>query len=775
MGKILVLAEKPSAGRDYAQVLGAKAKKDGYLEGDKYIVSWAIGHLISLKNPDEYKDEWKKWNIATLPIIPEKFETVVSKNTKKQFEILKKLINRPDVDMIINGGDAGREGELIQRYILQMAGNKKPVKRLWVSSLTRDAIEEGFRNLKESKEFDTLYAAAKLRAYSDWLIGMNYTRGITVKYGTGKNVLSIGRCQTPILKLIVERDDEIENFKKIPYYEVESFFEDKFSGKNSEKETIVRFDDKKKAQALVSKLQGKTGVIKEVRVEKKKAPAPLLHNLTSLGQVTNKKYGYSAQETLEILQGLYEKHKIVTYPRASAKVISESVFNEMKKNISYLSFGPFADPMKQMKIIKNKRYVNDTKIEDHHAIIPDFKNSSMSAVYSHLNSKEKNVFDIIANSLIAAFLPPYEYKSIVVLTDVEGHEFISKGKEVVNLGWKILTTDNDKDDEDENTVSSSLVKGSSYKVSKLDLLEKETKPRQRYTEALLLSDMERYGIGTEATRAGLIETLKKRTYIETKGKTLLSTSRGRELIKILPIDDIQNIEYTSILEKELSDVADGKADPRKILKKLKTEIEKNVEEIKKGEGKMTQENNGTGRDKCPICKIGDVIKGKDNYFCSNYKEGCKFQIREILGKKLTEAQVKKLVTTGKTGIIKGFVSNRTGKSFDAALVLGEDGNLNFEFGTSSGKKVEQSEEFKCPKCGKGLFISDKVAKCEEEGHLLIFKTIAGKKMTDAVLKDLLVHGKTKLIKGFKSRAGNEFNACIKLNEEGKTEFVFEDN
>lgn len=772
MGKILVLAEKPSAGRDYAQVLGANIKKDGYLEGSKYIVSWAIGHLISLKSPDEYREEWKKWSFDQLPMIPDRFETKVSEATKKQYEILNHLINREDVDMIINGGDAGREGELIQRYILTMAGNKKPVKRLWVSSLTRDAIEEGFKNLRDSKEFDNLYMAAKLRAYADWLIGMNYTRGITMKYSSGKNVLSIGRCQTPILKLIVDRDLEIEEFKKIPYFEVGANFSGLYNGKLSNKEVISKFDKKFEAEAFVNAIKGKMGIVRDIRIEKKKAPSPLLHNLTSLGQVINKKYGYSAQETLDILQGLYEKHKIVTYPRASAKVISESVFNEMKKNISFLNFGRFSDGVSEMTIKKDKRYVNDTKIEDHHAIIPDFKNPNMEAVYGHLTVKEKQVFDVIANTLIAAFMPQYEYNSITVLTDVEKNEFISKGIEVLNVGWKKVLSDTEK--EDAEKVPSTLKKGDSYQVQEAILFEKETKPKQRYNEALLLSDMEKYNIGTEATRAGLIETLKKRAYITVKGKTLVSTEQGRGLIKVLPINDIQDIEYTSILEKELGNVADGKADPVKILAKIKKEIVNNVDEIRKGEGKKIMENN-SGRDKCPVCHSGEIVKGKDNHFCSNYKEGCKFSVREILGKKLTDAQVKKLVTTGKTGVIKGFVSNKTGKTFDAGLVLKADGKIEFDFGTPATKDSASAtpvkSEMKCPKCGQDLIVTDKVVKCNEEGHLLIFRTMAGKKLSEAIIKELLEKGRTKEIEGFTARSGKAFNASIKINE-GKVEFDF---
>lgn len=764
---ILVIAEKPSAGRDYASVLGASIKRDGYLEGNGYLVSWAVGHLVSLKSPDDYKDDWKSWQVETLPMIPDKFEyKIVEGSLKKQFKVLKELINRVDVTEIINGGDAAREGELIQRLILQEAGNKKPVRRLWVSSMTNDAIEEGFQNLRNSSEFDTLFESAKLRSYADWLIGMNYTRGITKKFGSGKNVLSIGRCQTPLLKLIVDRDFENESFSKVPYFEVVANFQDSYTGKYVNPDGNSRFDKKDDAQALVTLITGKNGVVKDVKRENKSMPAPLLHNLTTLGQVLNRAYGYSANETLEILQGLYEKHKIVTYPRAGAKVISKSVFNDMKKNIGRLDFGDFSPFVKQMKIVESIRYVNDTKIEDHHAIIPDFKNPLISTIYPKLSQREKNVFDVVANSLIAAFMPNYDYISTTIETDVEKNLFVTNGTTVKKLGWRALLSDNSS--EEVSSIPESIKIGDAYKVIQGKLLEKETKPKPRHTEASLLKEMEKYGIGTMATQAGLIETLKKRNYIETKGKALISTDLGRNLINSIPLDYIKDIEYTAILEKDLKEVAEGNMNPLEALKRIVAEINKGVDEIKsqKVEMKMAYSDDALGT--CPFCNVGQIVKGKTKqFYCNNYKSGCKFYVDKVLGKKISEAQVKKLITKNNTGLIKGFISPKTNKEFDAELIL-KDGKITFNFGTPTETK---ESNIMCPVCNKPLSINDKVAKCPDE-HILIFREIAGKKISEKQIKDLILKKETDEIKGFKSKKGSLFAAKIILNNDGKTEFKF---
>lgn len=765
MSKILVIAEKPNAARDYASVLGCYERHKGYIEGPKYVVTWALGHLCTLKEPHEYREEWKKWSLDLLPIVPDKFEIKLVEDVKEQFLIIKKLIHRDDVVSIINGGDAGREGELIQRYILEQAGNKKPVKRLWVSSLTKDAIEDGFKNLKRAEEFDKLYESALARSQVDWLYGMNYTRAFTKKYGNGKNVLSVGRCQTPLLKLIVDRDMEIDNFKPQPFYEIISNFND-YSGKYIDKDKNSRIFNKEEVKVIVNKIKGRTGIITEINEEKKSFPAPLLFNLNTLSQKMNKKYGFTAQHTLEVLQNLYETHKIATYPRAAAKVISESVFNEVKRNINNIAFGEFASYIPKLKIVSNKRYVNDSKIEDHHAIIPDFKNRDIPTIYNKLCKDEKLLFDELVKSVLAIFLPNYEYLTTTLITNVEDCNFITKGKQELQLGWRSLYAD-EKDSDDIDSIVGKVSKGEKKKVVNVDTLSKQTKSKPRYTEAQLLSDMEKYGIGTQATMSGLIETLKNRKYIDEVKKALISNDFGKTFIKLINIDDIKSVELTSILEEKLEGINKGTLSKEDLLKVIIIDLEKNINKIRSTEG-STSMSFDDSLGVCPICKKGQIVRNRKGHGCSAYKEGCKFFIGDICGKIISSTQVKKLITNGITDIIKGFKSQK-GTSFDAKLKLNkENGKVEFEFNDTKSK---DKSKLSCPKCKEKMFDSDKVCKCDK-CNIVIFKNIAGKKITDAQLKMLIEKGKTNVIKGFTSKSDKKFDASLKLQDNGRVTFDF---
>lgn len=749
--KWLVMAEKPSVAREYADYLGCRDKKDGYIEGPNYVVSWALGHLIVLKEPDEYKEEWKNWTLEQLPMIPDTFKIKVAEKTRKQFNIIKELINRPDIAGIINGGDSGREGELIQRYIYIMAKNKKPVKRLWVSSTTRAAIDEGFHHLLDSSQFDSLFQSALARAQTDWLYGLNYTRAVTVKWGNGKDVLSIGRCQTPILRLIVDRDKLIENFVPEKYYELQADFGD-YIGKYQPKETIK---DRKVIEKIENQVKNHTGQVVNVINEKKTVLPPQLYNLTALSKKMNDKYGFTAQKTLDVLQKLYEEYHIATYPRASARVIDHTMLNVVKNNIDKLSFGEFAKFIPELNIVASKRFVDESKIEDHHAIIPDFKNDNIEETYKKLNSDEKKLFDELIKSILAAFSPNYEYNSTTITTNVSGYDFVSKAKEVVNLGWKQLYTE-EKDNTDEDIIKGNIKKGDTKEVKKTLILDKQTKPKPRYNESTLLGEMEKNNIGTEATRAGIIETLKKRKYITVNKKSLISSDLGKQLIDIIPIENIKSVEMTGNLEIQLELIKDGKINKHDLLTNICTDIRNNIEKIKKIESgplKYTEENFG----KCPLCKDGYVIKTKFGYGCSNWKSGCKFSIGKILGKSLTGTQVKSLLSKGETGIINGFVSKKTGKEFSAKLKL-ENGSIQFVM----------PEQLTCPTCGEKMINTDKVCKCDKCG-ILIFKTISGKKITDAILSALLQGKKTVLIKGFKNKKGEEFDSRLQLKD-GKVVF-----
>lgn len=676
MGKILVVAEKPSVGRDYAAFLGCKDRKDGYIEGPKYIVSWTIGHLISLKEPEEYDVELKKWNMEKLPIIPEKFQIKVTQDGKKQFSVLKELINRPDVDYIINGGDAGREGELIQRYCYIMAGNKKPVKRLWVSSITTKALQEGFNNLKDSSMFDSLFQSALARSQADWLYGMNYTRAITLRFGDGKHVLSIGRCQTPILRLIVDRDKLIDDFKPEAYYELKANFGD-YTGKLVTKEPVL---NRAIIENIKAKIDGKNGTIIDISTKNNSNVAPQLYNLTDLSKRMNEKYGFTANETLAILQSLYETHHIATYPRASAKVLDHTMFEVVKNNIGKLAFGGFEKFIPKLNIVESKRYVDETKIEDHHAIIPDFKNDNIAEEYAKLNANEKKVFDELIKSVIAAFMPNYEYNSTNITTVVENELFESKAKEIVNLGWKELFLDDkkEKSEEAEDLVTVKLYKGDNRMVQQSEILDKKTKPKPRYTESTLLSEMVKYNIGTEATRAGLIETLKRRQYIEVNKKSLISTDLGKKLIEAIPLEKIKSPANTEEFEKLLENINQNKISRLQFLNMINEELSNDINKIKGMEKKTigNQEKKTIGT--CPLCNKGNIVAYPSGYGCTEYHNGCRFFIGTICKKKLTEKQVQQLITNRTTGEINGFTSKK-GTKFSAKLILDDNNNIKFIF------------------------------------------------------------------------------------------------
>lgn len=767
MGKILVITEKPSVGKDCADYLECKEKHKGYIEGDKYIVSWALGHLISLKDPEEYNPDWKIWDINKLPIIPENFDLKILKDTKEQFEIVKKLINRKDVTSLVNAGDSAREGELIQRYIYNMAGNTKPIKRLWISSTTRAAIAEGFANLRDSSEFDSLYESALARSHIDWLYGMNYTRAFTKKFGNGKVVLSTGRCQTPLLKLVVDRDKEIDTFVPTPYYEIQGDFKD-YQGKYINAKGTSKIETKEEAERIISLIKNKEGLVTDVTEEKKSVVAPQLYNLNSLSQKMNSKYGFSAQKTLDVLQRLYEIHKIATYPRASAKVMSNSIFDEFKTNINYINFGEFSKYVPELNITKSKRFVDDTKIEDHHAIIPDFKNPNISSIYKKLNTDEKKVFDELIKSVLAAFMPNYEYNSTTINTNVNGYNFITKGKQVVKLGWKTLYND-EKDFDEVDNITTKVNKGDRKKLIKSTILSKMTKPKSRYTEAELLKAMAKYGIGTSATMSSLIETLKKRKYVSEKGKALISTPLGKEFISIIPIEDIKSVELTSDLENDLEQIVEGKVKRKDLEQKVIKVIKNNINKIKDLKTSMENINTEISIGKCPKCGK-PIFKNSKGYGCSGYKDGCNFFIGEICGKKLTESQIKTLLAKGETNIIKGFKSKK-GTSFDAKLKL-ENGSIKFDFSTDNNTSSNTKSNLICPHCNKPMYLSDKVCKCDN-CNIVIFREIAHKKLSETNIKQLLLKGETGIIKGFKSKKGTSFDAKLKLDSANKISFIFE--
>ena len=577
---VVCIAEKPSVARDIADILGAKQKRDGYIEGNGYQVSWTYGHLCTLKEPHDYMPEWKQWNMYYLPMIPHRFGIKLIDNPmyQKQFGILEHLIR--NADEVINCGDAGQEGELIQRWVMQKAGCRCPVKRLWISSLTEEAIREGFRTLKDEKSYQRLYEAGLSRAIGDWLLGMNATRLYTLRYGQNKQVLSIGRVQTPTLALIVKRQKEIENFKPEPYWELKTVYRDTtFSS------TQGKFAKKEEGEALLQQITDKPFFITDVSKKKGKESAPRLFDLTSLQVECNRKFAFSADDTLKIIQSLYEK-KATTYPRVDTTYLSEDIYPKIPQTLKGLTdYATLTVPLTATKIPKSKKVFDNAKVTDHHAIIPT------GVQVRNLNDNERKVYDLVVRRFIAAFYPDCEVSTTTVLGEVEGVKFKATGKQILHPGWRVVfekdaladmsglsskddTQNNDDAQQttEENAVLPDFVKGESG-PHKPDFAEKWTMPPKPYTEATLLRAMEtagkfvdndelrdalkENGIGRPSTRAAIIETLFKRNYIRKERKNLHATSTGVELIDTIQEELLKSAELTGLWENKLRKIEQG--------------------------------------------------------------------------------------------------------------------------------------------------------------------------------------------------------------------------
>lgn len=679
MSKVLVVAEKPSVAMDIAKVLNCHNKSNGYVENDKYIITWAIGHLAGLKDPSEYNQIWSKWSFQDLPIIPEEFQIKVLERTKEQFNVIKKLINRSDIEYLINAGDAGREGLLIQNWIYRLAGNKKPVKLLWISSYTDDSIRNGFKNLKDNKEFLQLQDAAESRAIIDWIIGMNYSRAYSIKKAENKITLSIGRCQTPILNLIVKRDQEIDKFQPVPYYQIQVvFIKDNQSFKGIYSEDGKRAADINSFDAANNILSNlNKAEVLELREETKKISAPLLYDLTTLQQVMDNKYGYSASQTLNIAQALYEKHKILSYPRTSSRYLSTDIQSEIKRHLNCVNFGDFSPLVEGISYRKNmKAYFNDKKVTDHHALIPNL-NSNMKNIYFELSREEKNVFDEVVLSLVAIFYPDYEYKSTTLISQSGDKLFLSRGKVELEPGWRRVRQDKGQEvDSDDESVLPVLKEGDNLNIETSKVLSKITRPPNRYTEASILGEMKKYGVGTQATRNEIINKLLVRKYCVKNEKKISSTSLGRQLIDSIDFN-VKSIELTAELENKLEAIEEGKLSRDMVLNDVCVNLKKNINNIGLSESKIDIDDKSE-KLICPLCKTGHIFKNSKAYSCSNWRNGCKFTIwSQVAGKKLTDNLIKQLLTKGKTGYLKGFTSTK-GKKFDAYLIY-KDGKLDFEF------------------------------------------------------------------------------------------------
>jgi len=701
--KKLIIAEKPSVAKDIAKVLNCKQKKDGYIEGDNYIVTWAIGHLVILCDPEEYDIKYKKWAFNNLPVIPQKIKLKPNTKTYKQYQIVKALLNNSNVNEIICATDAGREGELIFRYIYELAKCNKPFKRLWISSLTEEAIKEGFANLKDGKIYDPLYYSAKCRSESDWLVGINGSRAYSIKYNS---LLPIGRVQTPTLKIIVDRDMDVDNFTPMDYWEVKASFNE-YSGIWVDLKTKEsKIDNIEKAESIKNKVIGKEGKIIDFQKKKVVKKPPLLYDLTELQRDANKRYGYTAQSTLDIAQGLYEKRKVITYPRTDSRYLSKDLVPKLKnliKKVGLEGYKEYTDILEKLdKLPINSRIVNDSKVSDHHAIIPTEKKAALDK----FSVEEKNIYDMIVRKFLAVFYGDYEYFSITIVTNVEEENFKSNEQQTINQGWRVLYNEKEK-----NTNANTLVnmkKGDTSLVKNADIEKKQTKPPDRYNEALLLSSMENAGkfiedeelreqlkasgIGTPATRASIIERIIAVGYIERQGKNLISTEKGRKLIKVAS-DELASPELTGKWERALDKIAKNQLDPKKFMDGISRfttfiveDVIKNTEQVvfeayNKGKNSKSSKSSSYSNPLgiCPACKLGNVMEGPKNFYCSEYKQGCKFGLfkDDILmkkfKKKLTKTIVSKLIKE-ETVIVKDMISQKTNGKFDGKVRLKKSSN-----------------------------------------------------------------------------------------------------
>ena len=712
--KTLVIAEKPSVARDLADALpGTFENHDSYLESEDTVITFAVGHLVELIDPEDYDERFKKWRMADLPIVPEEFKLRPrDKKAEKQLKVIHKLLQRDDVDRIVNACDAGREGELIFAYIYETSGVDKPVERLWISSMTKTAIKEGFESLRPGEQLRQLEAAARSRSEADWLVGMNATRAATIRGRAWVGgVVSLGRVQTPTLALLVKREREIQAFVPEPYWLVHAQFDPRYEGLWFEGDE-TRLKEAKRAEEIAAKVSGKDGVVESVERKEQSERAPLLYDLTSLQRDANRRFGFSARRTLQAAQSLYEDKKAITYPRTSSRWLSGDLVAQLKPTAATLQpIGEYAAAARYVLGLQQlplARVVNDSKVTDHHAVIP----TDVEHDVSRFSPDERRIFDLVARRFLAVFHPPARYARTTVVTLVEEERFRSRGKITLEAGWRGVygllseadqaAQKQDEEGENESAELPPLEQGQAITCAKAEVEAKETKPPPRYTEATLLSAMEtagkliddeelreamkESGLGTPATRAETIETLIRREYIERGGKDLMPTPKGLQVITMLEEHPLTSPELTGSWEKRLTDIEHGEDDRSKFIGDIAEFTRATVEKIAElDKEKLRPERVELGP--CPRCgaETGEIIKENSKaYGCTSWKSreetGCGFVIwKRVAGRTLTPEIARQLLEEGKTKeVISGFRS-RAGKPFRARLVLNDEGKVEFDF------------------------------------------------------------------------------------------------
>jgi DNA topoisomerase III len=699
----LIVAEKPSVGRDIASALGRHRREKGSLVGQGWTVTWALGHLAELAPPDAYGEEYKKWRLESLPILPGRFKVRVNHKTRDQFDVVKGLLRSPSVTEVVNACDAGREGELIFAYLYGLSGCRKPVLRLWISSLTHEAISEGFGALRQGTAMKPLEDAARSRGEADWIVGMNATRAYSVRFGGRGNVLSVGRVQTPTLKLLVDREREIQDFVPEKFWTVHARFWRDGSTYDGVwfKKKENRLSERESADRIAEKVRGGTGTVRKAQKKTATEKPPLLYDLTELQRNANARFGFTAERTLRAAQALYEDRKLITYPRTSSRYLSGDLVGGLKKRIEAAGalpdLAPFAEKLLgEKKLLISKRIVDDSKVTDHHAIVPTNKKSS-----GGLSPDETKVYDLVARRFVAVFFPAARFENTTVVTEVRKETFLSRGRVVLEVGWRALYPGGvGGRKEKEPPVLPPIEVGQEWDVAKVGVKEGETKPPPRYSESALLGAMETAGklvedeelrqqmkdsgLGTPATRAATIERLIKVGYIEREKKILVPTEKGRSLIGLLGESPLSSPELTARWEERLAKMekgAESRPDFMADVNGFTTEL---VQEVRGMEGERlaapsrSREPLGT----CPKCGA-PVIETKKAYGCSAWKKtGCDFAIwKQVSGKRLSVGQAKQLLTRGRTAQLKGFKS-KAGNPYAAALKLDGEHKVRLEFESS---------------------------------------------------------------------------------------------
>ncbi|MFZ1536970.1 MAG: DNA topoisomerase 3 [Chromatiaceae bacterium] len=822
---ILVLAEKPSVARDIARILGAGRKGEGFLEGQGYRVTWALGHLVHFAEPDEYGAAWSgRWSLAQLPMIPERWQLRTDKRTAGQLRIVQSLLNAPDTEAVICATDAGREGENIFRLIYEFTCCHKPFQRLWVSSLTDEAIRAGFAHLKPGTAFDPLAQAARARAQADWLVGMNLTRAYTVH---NRVLCTIGRVQTPTLAMIVARDQAISGFVKAFFYELVATLAEGFSARYH-RDGETRLDNRAEAERLQRELAPHlTGRVKRVEQKVRHNRPPPLYDLTNLQRDANRRFGLTAAQVLEQAQALYETHKLISYPRTESRHISEDMLPQLPGILTGLEHPLAAEAIQRLEAGHQlgKAYVDNTRLTDHHAILPTGKRPQ-----AHLSEAARRVFDLVAARFVAIFLPDEQVEETRALLDIGGADFVARGSRVLDPGWKRVEPLRrvTEADETEGGVLPPLTSGQRVHVTGLEVVEKETQPPRPYDDATLLAAMKsagreieddalaramkESGLGTPATRAEIIEKLIRSGYVERQRKQLRATAKGLALIGLVA-EPLRSPALTANWEQRLKDVEQGQGRADDFYRDIVAWVRHLIPVVAQGAALTPEQaaaaSGGQPRDKrgglrhpnparatdpglCPLCKKGEVVETPKAFGCSRYAEGCALTVwKTLAGRRLDKDLIGQLLAEGRTDQVEGFVA-KTGRLFAARLKLNQDGKVAFDFegphagpipslpsraapqgGFESGPKEPRGESgdplgpLTCPKCGKGRIIEGRRGfgcdRYREGCDFVVWKQFSGRVLTQDEIRRLITTGRTGLIQGFSDAGGVPVDTQLRLD------------